>query len=79
MSRHRYYDPLRLPKAHPGFVRSSLSAPDTLLAPLLSLTGQVGATLSNARTSLYQLTGALKPELIPQGDSWLSPVPELPL
>ena len=27
---HRYYDPLRLPNAHPGFVRSSLSAPGTL-------------------------------------------------
>jgi hypothetical protein len=39
----RYYDPLRLPNAHLRFVRSSLSSPDTLFAPLLSLTGQVGA------------------------------------
>jgi len=29
-SGHRYYDPLRLPKARFGFVRSSLSSPDTL-------------------------------------------------
>lgn len=27
---HRYYDPLRLPKAHLGVVRFSLSSPDTL-------------------------------------------------
>jgi hypothetical protein len=29
----RYYDPLRLPDVHLGFVRSSLSAPDTLYRP----------------------------------------------
>ena len=31
----RYYDPLRLPQAHPRFVRSSLSAPGTLHTRLL--------------------------------------------
>ena len=33
---HRYYDLLRLPQAHPRFVRSSLSAPGTLHTRLLS-------------------------------------------
>ena len=32
---HRYYDPLRLPKAHLRFVRYSLSASDTLHPRLL--------------------------------------------
>jgi len=31
---HRYYAPLRLPNVHLGFVRYSLSLPDTLTAPL---------------------------------------------
>ena len=34
---HRYYDPLRLPNARLGVVRSSLSAPDTLYRPSLPL------------------------------------------
>ena len=34
---HRYYDPLRLPNALLGVVRSSLSAPDTLYRPSLPL------------------------------------------
>ena len=37
ITEHRYYDPLRLPNVHPGFVRSSLSAPDTLYRPSLCL------------------------------------------
>jgi len=32
---HRYYDPLRLPDAHLGFLRFSLSSPDTLPGPAL--------------------------------------------
>ena len=40
---HRYYRQLRLPKALLRFVRSPLSSLDTLFAPLLSLTRQVGA------------------------------------
>ena len=58
-SDHRYYCQLRLPNAHLGFVRCSLSAPNTLVAPLLSLTGQVRALLTSARTPPRWLTGAL--------------------
>jgi hypothetical protein len=36
-SDHRYYDLLRLPDARHGFVRSSLSTPDTLYRPSLAL------------------------------------------
>jgi hypothetical protein len=75
---HRYYCQLRLPKTHLGFVPSSVSSPDTLFAPLLSLAGQVKASLLNARTMPHRLTGALD-RIHLQGDSWLSPVPELPL
>jgi len=75
---HRYYRQLRLPKAHLGFVPSPVSSPDTLFAPLLSLAGQVRARLHNARTLPYWLTGALN-RIHLQGDSWLSPVPELSL
>jgi hypothetical protein len=56
---HRYYGPLRLPNVHLGFVRCSLSAPDTLVAPLISLTGQDRALLSSARTPPHWLTGTL--------------------
>ncbi len=56
---HRYYCQLRLPNARLGFVRCSLSAPDTLVAPLLSLTGQDRAFLPSARTLPHWLTGAL--------------------
>ena len=58
-SDHRYYGPLRLPNAHLGFLRCSLSSPDTLVAPLLSLTGQVKALFTSARTPPRWLTGAL--------------------
>ncbi len=58
-SDHRYYGPLRLPNVHLGFVRCSLSAPNTLVAPLISLTGQDRALLSSARTPPHWLTGAL--------------------
>ena len=58
-SDHRYYGPLRLPNARLGFVRCSLSAPNTLVAPLLSLTGQNRALLPSARTPPRWLTGAL--------------------
>jgi hypothetical protein len=58
-SDHRYYGPLRLPNVHLGFVRCSLSAPNTLVAPLISLTGQDRAPLSSARTPPLWLTGAL--------------------
>ena len=58
-SDHPYYCQLRLPNAHLGFVRCSLSAPNTLVAPLLSLTYQVRALLSSARTPPHWLTGAL--------------------
>ena len=58
-SDHRYYGPLRLPNAHLGLLRYSLSSPDTLVAPLLSLTGQGRAFLSRARTPPRWLTGAL--------------------
>ena len=75
---HRYYCPLRLPKALLGFVPSSVSSPDTLFAPLLSLAGQVRAYLLSARTMPHRLTGTLNRFYL-QGDSWLSPVPELPL
>ena len=40
---HRYYDPLRLPNAYLGFVRSSLSAPDTLCRPSLSFVSPLKA------------------------------------
>jgi hypothetical protein len=58
-SDHRYYCRLRLPNVHLGIVRCSLSAPNTLVAPLLSLTGQDRAFLSSARTPPHWLTGAL--------------------
>jgi hypothetical protein len=58
-SDHRYYCQLRLPNARLGIVRCSLSAPNTLVAPLLSLTGQDRALLSSARTPPHWLTGAL--------------------
>jgi hypothetical protein len=58
-SDHRYYCQLRLPNARLGFVRCSLSAPNTLVAPLLSLTGKARALLSSARTPPHWLTGAL--------------------
>ena len=45
----RYYVPLRLPNVRLRFVHSSLSAPDTLFAPLLSLTGLVRAALSQCQ------------------------------
>jgi hypothetical protein len=57
-SDHQYYCQLRLPNAHLGFVRCSLSAPNTLFAPLFSLTGQDRALLSSARTPPHWLTGA---------------------
>lgn len=75
---HRYYRQLRLPKAHLGFVPSPVSSPDTLFAPLLSLAGQDRACLPNARTMPYWLIDALN-RIHLQGDSWLSPVPELSL
>ena len=59
---HRYYDPLRLPNVHLGFVRSSLSSPDTLFAPLLSLAGQVRAPLPSAWISPHWLTGTRQPD-----------------
>ena len=59
LSDHRYYGPLRLPNDHLGLLRFSLSSPDTLVAPLLSLTGQDRALLSSARTPPHWLTGAL--------------------
>src|SRR5210317_630815 len=54
----RYYDPLRLPKAHPRFVRYSLSAPDTLRPrlPLCSISGSYewhGELASYARDFVY--------------------------
>ena len=58
-SDHRYYGPLRLPIAHLGLLRYLLSSPDTLVAPLLSLTGQDRALLPSARTPPRWLTGAL--------------------
>ena len=58
-SDHRYYGPLRLPNALLRFVRCSLSAPNTLVAPLLSLTGQVRTPLPSAWTLPRWLTGAL--------------------
>jgi hypothetical protein len=65
-SDHRYYGPLRLPNAHLGFVRCSLSAPDTLVAPLLSLTGQVRALLPRARIPPRWLTGTLDRIIFPK-------------
>jgi hypothetical protein len=59
---HRYYDPLRLPDACLGFVRFSLSSPDTLLAPLLSLAVQVRAPLPSAWISPRWLTGTHLPD-----------------
>ena len=59
LSDQRYYGQLRLPNAHLRFVRYSLSAPNTLVAPLLSLTGQDRALLASARTPPRWLTGAL--------------------
>ena len=56
---HRYYGRLRLPNAHLGLLRYSLSSPDTLVAPLLSLTGQDRALLPSAGTPPRWLTGAL--------------------
>jgi hypothetical protein len=58
-SDHRYYCQLRLPDAHLGLLRCSLSSPDTLVAPLLSLTGQDRALLASARTPPHWLTSAL--------------------
>ena len=75
---HRYYRQLRLPKPHLGFVPSPVSSPDTLFAPLLSLAGQDRTPLHSARTIPHRLTGALD-RIYLQGDSWLSPVPELSL
>ena len=59
LSDHRYYGPLRLPNARLRFVRCSLSAPNTSVAPLLSLTGQDRALLTSARTPPHWLTGTL--------------------
>ncbi len=59
---HRYYDQLRLPDACLGFVRFSLSSPDTLFAPLLSLAGQVRAPLHSAWISPHWLTGTRQPD-----------------
>ncbi len=38
---HRYYDPLRLPNAHLGIVRYSLSVPDTLYRVIYLFNGRV--------------------------------------
>ncbi len=82
---HRYYDPLRLPNARLGVVRSSLSAPDTLYRPSLrlSLPHSISAGLVEGRDippqrrdfalrwiSLYRL--------LTQGSIWTSQVPKLP-
>ena len=71
-----HYDPLRLPNVHLGFVRSSLSAPDTLFAPLLLLTGQVRALPSSAWITPLWLTGTHQPDLLCHKET--SGSPELP-
>lgn len=43
-SDHRYYVPLRLPHVHFGFVRCSLSLPDTLLCPSFTFVSSLPRT-----------------------------------
>ena len=80
----RYYDPLRLPRAHLGVVRFSLSSPDTLhhSSFFVSLLCREG---SCERLELPLHAGSLLPPrsalLFPyatQGDNRLSQVPRLP-
>jgi hypothetical protein len=80
----RYYEPLRLPIARLGVVRCSLSFPDPL--------GRASGFVSLARARLVCEADAASPRressprwsallglMCPQGDHWLSQVPESPL
>ena len=76
---HRYYDPLRLPKALLRVVRCSLSDHDTLPA-LLLLCFQTADSFE-WRGFQTQAPGVLGKELLTlseQGDNWISRVPGLP-
>ena len=64
----RYYDPLKLPKVHLGFVRSPLSAPGTLYRSGLGLVGLGGSWWSWGRPLMGD----------PQA-SWSSRLPLSPL
>ena len=83
---HRYYDPLRLPNARLGVVRSSLSSPDTLYRPSLrlSLPHSTSAGLVEGRDIPPQrrdfaLGGWISSyRLLTQGSMWTSQVPKLP-
>jgi hypothetical protein len=79
---HRYYDPLRLPTAHLGFLRSSLLASDTLRAsahlcfhPRLACRPEA----NNKRQDFWSPSRPHPLGIFTQGDSRISRVPELPL
>src|SRR5262245_50985177 len=80
----RYYEPRRLPVAHLGGVRCSLSFPEPL--------GRASGFVSLARARLVGEADAATPRressprwsallglMCPQGDHWLSQVPASPL
>ena len=84
---HRYYDPLRLPNARLGVVRSSLSAPDTLYRPFLTLclphfysnAGLVEGRDIPPQRRDFALGGWISLyRLLTQGSIWTSQVPKLP-
>ena len=82
---HRYYDPLRLPNAHLGVVRSSLSYPNTLYRPSLplSLPHSISAELVEGRDIPPQrrdfaLRWISLYHPLTQGSIWTSQVPKLP-
>ena len=80
----RYYAPLRLPIAHLGVVRCSLSSPDPLYhascfvsLACARLVGKAG--VSFPRRESFPHWAALLHLMCTQGDYWLSQVPESPL
>ena len=61
---HRYYDPLRLPNALLGLVRSSLSSPDTLYRPSLTFVSPLNADSSMGGTLHITPGSLLMPDLL---------------
>jgi hypothetical protein len=84
---HRYYDPLRLPNAHLGVVRSSLSYPNTLDRPSLPLclphfcsnAGLVEGRDIPPQRRDFAIHGWISfYHPLTQGSIWTSQVPKLP-
>ena len=65
LKNHRYYVPLRLPKALLRFVRSSLSSPDTLPAPLVCVSYSYRKTRWGPDAGRYSAGGLSSTERLP--------------